>query len=1248
MTETYGNGPLTWDELESIRGKATANATNAEALASVTERVGGDPQVASRMLRGPTASPHHIKNLMDYKDNQEVIAKFDEWYGQGAAENFISKQKPNVLQAALMTPQTLNPGDMVMGAVAGGVKAVTNAVGAVMPEWQPQIDKFNKAITDSEGAAPPSVAHTVGEIGGQFVAPGAAVFKGLKGATALSSGAALAWSEGIVGYLAQSPNDANIIKSVMDRPESPAGRAFYDALATNKDDPQYLNRFRNAVEALVGLGVAEGAAKALFRHTAEAADPLMTQGAKEYRKARQEAAGATEAPKATVVADEALNPSGDAPSVFKEPPAPHGNYLDGERSSRPRQITDDMVVDAEGVVLKTSDTVELLGEYAVEDVVLLATRGTSDVTKTGRVLSLIDDVIELAPFSNYAKGTHTAEEARAAARSTIPEIEKFIQEEDFKGLLQWALGPTNHMDEALIRQDGILAAEAALRMKIDQLYDIYSRLPPGARMEALEGALDRLTAAWKNVKNIDTQMGTHFGQGLQSRKNNFHGIDLDANTRQVAVAEAPPKKVRTPKEEARYTEEKILAARQVDDAYTFKAGMIADFVEKGGSHREGKLLAEYYMAELEGAGAKLSDIKHNIAVELKADPTQSLGGKIMGTIMEQRYGALLSNWKTHETNIIGTVGNILTKFGSQGLFGSPEVRRAALDKLVGMYDALSVAAKLSGKAFMEERALLSPIHNMDHSKKMWSTQAWLGRDAEGVLGHTFNFVGKNVVRVPGRGMLMTDEFLKQLVARGEVHAAAAREGRLLGLSGTDLEKHIQDAIARKFTSEGKGLDALAVARAESLTFQRNFATDSKYRTERLIAEGGEFINRVPAVRLLVPFYNTTMRLMQEGYHTLPGLNMVSKHYRDDLFGRNGLVKQAEARGQLVLGTALSATAWHMALNGDLTGAGPADYKAQKLAKGSFPGKFMMRVGDEWHDVGQYEPLATVLKVVASGAERVRQFQMLNANGEFDGNLQKQLEEVADAAAYSFAMVPASNPFNTAIADLISLVQKAKADDTTKILPELLNQQVSASVPSLLKHINTAMRDGLTPDTVGFLNKIVKDLPVVGPHSDRGFDRNVLGELNRKDIAPLFTNMEGHPDKYDPVISTLVDSNLLTSATFAKPSPRSLITKSEVDTRSIEVKGHDGQPTSLYDKYLDTVSKYQDPQTGFTLREALTHYITTGEFQEGTYGVKAVDRSRTMMLGKIISSYRSAAKLWMRENEPEWQRIEAEVNSKKGL
>jgi len=153
------------------------------------------------------------------------------------------------------------------GIARGVLKFVGNTAAAFGLVDQAKVDRFfdaaDRITTDvQQDNLPAQILGTAGEIYGQY-GVAARGGKRLLRAAGASPFVATLVSDSLVGLLGISPNDEALANMLSENASHPAVVALRDLLATDPDDPEWVNRSRNAVEAFALLGMSEAVVRSL-------------------------------------------------------------------------------------------------------------------------------------------------------------------------------------------------------------------------------------------------------------------------------------------------------------------------------------------------------------------------------------------------------------------------------------------------------------------------------------------------------------------------------------------------------------------------------------------------------------------------------------------------------------------------------------------------------------------------------------------------------------------------------------------------------------------------------------------------------------------------------------------------------------------------------------------------------------------------------------------------------------------------
>lgn len=217
-----------------------------------------DPEEAQRLpvldIKAPPLTPD-----MDILDMTKVI--------EDQALKVEKREQPPEPEPSLLRQVETTLNAPFSGLTRGVAKAGANALSFTGILEQEDVDQFFGQLDQisemaTEGVPAADALDATGEIAGNYIVPAAAAIGPLT-AMGASPLLAAAISELGVGAIATSPNEGNVFNMIPE--DSEAFGLVRDLLATSPDDPEWMNRSRNAVEAMVGLGIGEAAARGAIK-----------------------------------------------------------------------------------------------------------------------------------------------------------------------------------------------------------------------------------------------------------------------------------------------------------------------------------------------------------------------------------------------------------------------------------------------------------------------------------------------------------------------------------------------------------------------------------------------------------------------------------------------------------------------------------------------------------------------------------------------------------------------------------------------------------------------------------------------------------------------------------------------------------------------------------------------------------------------------------------------------------------------
>lgn len=644
--------------------------------------------------------------------------------------------------------------------------------------------------------------------------------------------------------------------------------------------------------------------------------------------------------------------------------------------------------------------------------------------------------------------------------------------------------------------------------------------------------------------------------------------------------------------------------------------------------------------EMERLARKIASNKGNV----KGNAQLTRGGfvkKFLNSVNEYWINSILSGPKTHVVNVVSGLANTAFMPAEKMLAGalrleSQQGREMLIEgglQYFTMAASLRDAVSMAYKAFKKGDAILDPRQGTVEHPAQISAPNYNISDP-GVAA-AVNGLGA-LVRLPSRFLTAEDEFLKQLTYRSAVRAAALREGLANGLAMKP--KELGELMARRMDESIDANGAGIAAEAREMARQVTFTGDLKAATWSGNRTWGETFQSVgaahPGFRLIMPFVRTPTNIMRFVWDRTPGLNLTRKQYVEDIMGKNGAMAQSKAHAQMVTGGLLWGAAVSHVLEGNITGAGPADPDIRKAMEQTGWRPYSVRVELEdgttaYRPYGRLDPFGSFFGLVADFTE---------AAGAWP---ERDLEERAAMVAVAVAKNLNNKSYLTGLVNAIGAMNEPgrKMDNFLKglaggFVPNVLQQSINSD-PNLreARSVVDAMR-----------RKV--------PGLSEGLDpqRNVLGE--KQYIPPGWG-----PDWMSPITDTIHPGSQQPMTDEWKMTPQKdvydelarqmFIHNSAIKPAPAKVEGVDltqyqaNTGFTAADRYAELAGTTKIK--GQTMKEALAELINSETYRtrmsDGTYDVNG---SRIDAIRATVQTYRAAALNQLRQEIPDlhWALVDA--------
>ena len=328
--------------------------------------------------------------------------------------------------------------------------------------------------------------------------------------------------------------------------------------------------------------------------------------------------------------------------------------------------------------------------------------------------------------------------------------------------------------------------------------------------------------------------------------------------------------------------------------------------------------------------------------------------KALDMVNHYRINALLSGVGTQQVNLIGTALNSVM-IPLQQIMGG-EVKHGVRTLAYQLSSSLE-AMRMATEAFRKDDTILDVLNTKF--------------DMQDDVAKGNKSLPMQVISLPSRLLLTMDEFFKQATYRGRVMADAAMEADNAGLKGAKRDEFIQDYLTKSFGVNGNAIRTDALLQSQRASFTEALEAGSIGQKFQAMGRGKGVGSAL--FRFVLPFIRTPINILSQSFQNMPVLQHTSKRFKDDL--RSGdPIREAQARGKVVTAYALLGVGYFLAGRGDFTGGGPSDPRIRaEWLKNNQPYSIKVSRDDGsfyWISYQRFEPIANVLSIFADVNEIV--------------------------------------------------------------------------------------------------------------------------------------------------------------------------------------------------------------------------------------------------------------------------------------
>lgn len=300
-----------------------------------------------------------------------------------------------------------------------------------------------------------------------------------------------------------------------------------------------------------------------------------------------------------------------------------------------------------------------------------------------------------------------------------------------------------------------------------------------------------------------------------------------------------------------------------------------------------------------------------------------------------------------------------------------------------------------------------------------------------------------IIRLPFRALSLADDFFKIATDQGERYALASRQATKEGfnLLSREFRERVTDLVQNDEGIAKKG-------EAAGLRFTFNMPLGEK-------GQAVQNLVRKAHLELLVPFVRTPGNIFKEMIRLTP-LAPVIKEWRQAY--EAGGAERAKAVSELAFGTAISAVVVSYAMDGSITGQGPADPNKRRawIAAGNQP--YSWKIGNTAYSYQRLQPLGTLMGMAADLAE------VWENVTEDEGN------KAATMISVAFANAVTQQTFLSGVTHIVQVLA-----DPQRYGPQFVEQYAGSVVPAIIAQ-PTQMLDPIQREVNGIVDAVKARIP----------------------------------------------------------------------------------------------------------------------------------------------------------------------------
>ena len=596
------------------------------------------------------------------------------------------------------------------------------------------------------------------------------------------------------------------------------------------------------------------------------------------------------------------------------------------------------------------------------------------------------------------------------------------------------------------------------------------------------------------------------------------------------------------------------------------------------------------------------------------------------------YQSMLSGPITHLRNTFGNTYSLLERPFSTYLRGvlknDKNLRASSVAGLHGMFNSI-------GDSWQTALTTLRTGDSVNFNQKFvvddFETRAILEqmnlaartdgeKVAAGLLYSTYKALNNPWLSWPSRALMAGDDFFKGMSARYRMHSKAMYEAMAHSADDADVDtlfnKYIDGFSKGIDPQTGRIVDKDLLDYAERVSFQ-----NEPWSWVNSVANA---VDQAPLGlgRLFIPFVRTPANLLGYGLEHMPivsrGIRQFSETYQAALKSGDQLLI-AEMEGREATGTLLVGTMVMLGLSTDITGNLPFDQAERQAWREEGRPAMSIRVGDKWVSYASFEPVNSMLAIVADAMRLVKV-----GGAEAAGNVLRQLQ-------YSIMASYTDKSFLAGIATLGEMLNPKALTDPSGM--NFLLNSVNTVLP--YSGVRRAFANSLDP----YLKETRGELDRMLVSAAPGFGRDlatvtspITGKKIRSTGGGIFNAVSPirvYDADNDPVVRKLTEIGYPTNQILKRGTDNVELLPQQRE-RLAEILASSGLRSELK-KAFDNPS-WKAMANAYKGRPITADMVITGEEGPAPPHIKQIN--------KIVSGFKKAALRRLFEEDPEYRALVA--------